>query len=319
MLSVRKWQPRAAGTIRIDRSVLRAERCITLQIEHDFPEQKGWLRVAELPELLILSEQLEQQFRGRTVTEVEVTQPKCLNVSPEEFSRALLTRRFGRVRLLGKWICCDMAPGYKFLLNLGMGADVRYSPPGASLPDKYQLSIRFDDASSLWCRFWWFGHAHVVADEEMDGHARTAELGPLACSPQADRDWFHALVRSSARSGVKSLLMNQKKISGLGNAYMHDILFGAGIHPLRKCGDLSPAEVDALYRSIGDVVEKVRRLGGFERDLYGQGGNVETPERLLVIGYREGEACPQCGTPVEKIKTGSTSGFICPECQPLGK
>ena len=271
--------------------------------------------MAELPELTIFAGQMSKEMKGRKVRDVDARQPKCLNVSVEELRLRLCGKTFGDCRLIGKWIACDAEPGEVFLLNTGMGGDLRFTFPGTPpAPDKYQLRVGFEDGSAFTCRFWWFGHIHVVRRDALSTHPGTSAIGPLATGPGAGLAWFSDLVGKS-RGNIKSLLMDQRKISGLGNAYMHDILFAARVHPFRQCKSLSCDEVRRLHESIQYVTNRAIEIGGFETDLYGGGGYGVSGDRLCIVGYREGKPCPVCGTTIQKIKTGSTSGFVCPSCQ----
>jgi formamidopyrimidine-DNA glycosylase len=118
------------------------------------------------------------------------------------------------------------------------------------------------------------------------------------------------------RGGVKAFLLNQERLAGIGNAYVHDILFLAGLHPLRPIDSLTEDEVDALWQAIRDgLLPSLKKRGAwYERDLRGRPGGF-TRDHLLV-GYREGKPCPECGTTIVKIRTGSTASFVCPACQP---
>ena len=122
---------------------------------------------------------------------------------------------------------------------------------------------------------------------------------------------------SGRRGRIKTFLLNQKNLAGIGNAYIHDILFLAKIHPLRGIHTLSEAEIqglhDAIHRGLQPSIDK----GGafYEMNLFGERGGFLTED--IIIGYREGEPCPNCTTPIEKIKVGSTSSFICPTCQSI--
>ncbi len=131
-------------------------------------------------------------------------------------------------------------------------------------------------------------------------------------------DQFRALLRRR-RGGIKSLLLNQKRIAGIGNVYVQDPLFKAGIHPLRTINTLSDDEVIALWQALRETLQESIDQGGsgWERNLYGEKGR--WGERFLLVAYREGKPCPTCGTAVVKIKTGSTHNHICPLCQPLEK
>ena len=145
-------------------------------------------------------------------------------------------------------------------------------------------------------------------------HAPTAKLGPNVLDLSLED--FRRLI-AQQRAAVKSYLLDQSRIAGIGNAYIHDILFMARIHPLRRLESLAPAEVDGLYQAIQDGLRPSMAKNGafYEKDIYGQKGGFGMDE--ILIGYRENQPCPRCQTPIIKIKTGSTSSFICPSCQAL--
>ncbi|UCE10766.1 MAG: Fpg/Nei family DNA glycosylase, partial [Candidatus Thorarchaeota archaeon] len=119
------------------------------------------------------------------------------------------------------------------------------------------------------------------------------------------------------RGRIKSFLLDQKNLAGIGNVYIQDILFEARLHPDRKIPTLSEKELEGLYHAIGDVLNRSIRLGGlaYEKDFYGLNGRFGADEFL--VGYKTGSPCPECGAEIVKIKTGSTSSYICPECQSL--
>ena len=154
---------------------------------------------------------------------------------------------------------------------------------------------------------WWFGNVHYV--KTLAEHKQVASLGPDFMSLTLDD--FRELLRGR-RGGIKSYLLNQKRIAGIGNVYGQDPLFKAGIHPLRPITTLSGDEIEALWQATRETLQKSIDLGGshWEQNLYGEQGKWDS-------GYRDGEPCPNCGTAVQKIKTGSTSTHICPKCQPL--
>jgi formamidopyrimidine-DNA glycosylase len=140
----------------------------------------------------------------------------------------------------------------------------------------------------------------------------TTKLGPNALDVSAEE--LKQMV-AGRRGGIKSFLLDQTKIAGIGNAYIHDILFLAGLHPLRKIDTLSAEDITRLAKAIYDGLQPSVDKGGafYEVGLSGERGGF-TGEDIL-IGYKEDEHCPICGTKIKKIKTGSTSSFICPECQ----
>jgi len=266
----------------------------------------------ELPEITVLARQIRAELVGKTIAGIEVLQPKCLNVPPEEFVDALTGARLLDVTHRGKWLFCETSRGW-LLLNLGMGGEALLVTR-ETLPEKRRLLFSFEDDSCLAINFWWFGYAHYVRPDELGSHAMTAKLGPNALDLTAG----HLRAMFQGRRGrIKSFLLDQSKIAGIGNAYVHDILFLARLHPLRTVNTLTGAEVEALAEAIHDGLQPSIDKGGafYEVDLYGQKGGFTMDD--ILVGYKEGKPCPVCGTPIEKIKTGGTSSFICPRCQPL--
>jgi formamidopyrimidine-DNA glycosylase len=264
----------------------------------------------ELPEIRNLARQMQEALVGKRINGINVLQPKSLNLPVGEFIAALDDNTIEGVSSRGKWLRLELAQGWLFL-NLGMGGEVLLVPR-KSLPEKWRLVLDFDDGTSLSINFWWFGYAHYV--ESVEEHEMTTKLGPDALDLDVD-----ALVTllEGRRGRIKNYLLNQSVVAGIGNFYVHDILFRAGLHPLRAAKTLSRAEVVGLHAAIQEGLQSSLERGGafYEVDLYGQKGGF--PRDAILVGYREGEPCPRCQTELEKIKTGSTSSYICPHCQPL--
>ena len=268
----------------------------------------------ELPEVASLARQMDRELHDRSVAEVDVIQPRCLNVPPEEFGQLLVHARVNRVTSRGKWIFVDLEPEATLLLNLGMGGEALFHRKGEPLPENRQSAVLFDDGSALSQHFWWFGYVHAVKTVELASHTMTAVLGlDTLDDGEFTPDAFEKLLQAKKRTVIKTVLMDQKNITGIGNVYIQDILFAAGLHPLRKTTGLTPAERTALYAAIRSQLGHALELGGlaFEKNLYGQPGHFTE----FLVGYREGKPCPVCGTLVQKIRTGSTASFICPNCQ----
>jgi len=264
----------------------------------------------ELPEIATLARDMQKELVGRTISSVEVLQPKCLNLLEDEFIHAVQNTRFEQVTSHGKWIQAALDDGW-LLFNLGMGGEILLTSRD-HLPEKYRLILDLEDGASLAINFWWFGNVHYV--KTITDHRQVAGLGPDFMSLSlAD---FCELLRGR-RGGIKSFLLNQKMIAGIGNVYVQDPLFKARIHPLRSITTLSDDEIQALWQALRETLQESVDLGGshWEQDLYGEHGQWDSS--YLLVAYREGQPCPTCGTAVEKIRTGSTSTHICPNCQPL--
>lgn len=264
----------------------------------------------ELPEIAIFARDMRKELVGKIITDVEVLQPKCLNMPEDTFGVAVSGTGILDVEAHGKWLKVRTTAGW-LLLNLGMGGEILLTDR-MHLPEKYRLVFDFEDGSCLAINFWWFGSVHYVPD--LADHPQISQLGPDFMS--LTREDFRELLRGR-RAGIKSFLLNQKQIAGVGNVYVQDPLFRAGIHPLRSIDTLSDEEIEGLWRALHRTLQESIDHGGaaYELNLYGEKGGWDSS--FLLVAYREGQPCPTCSTPVEKIKTGSTSSHICPECQPL--
>ncbi|MGA2237782.1 MAG: DNA-formamidopyrimidine glycosylase family protein [Candidatus Bathyarchaeia archaeon] len=267
----------------------------------------------ELPEITNLSMQMTEQLNGKRITDLDVTQPRCINMSVKKFQR-IGTKTVRETKARGKWLFTNLDPDDNLLLNLGMGGDLLYHENNTTLPKKYQLRLTFDDKTGLTVTFSWFGYIHLASDKELPKHKMTNKLGISPLDREFTAEKLASLL-SGRRGAIKSFLLNQKNVAGIGNVYVQDILFKARLHPLRMIPTLAEPEIEALHKSMQEVLNLSIRLGGlkYERDLYGRNGKYG-PEYYLVA-YKTGEPCPVCKTAIMKIRTGSTASYICPKCQ----
>ena len=162
---------------------------------------------------------------------------------------------------------------------------------------------------SLVVSFWWFGFAHYAADPA--DHPMVGKLGPNALDLSLDQ--FRALLRGR-RGAIKTFLLDQDRIAGIGNVYVQTPLRKAKIHTLRPIPSLSGKEIAALWQALREILQGSIDAGGapFELNLYGQKGGWDDS---YLFHWEEGAPCLVCGTPLAKIRTGSTGSYICPGCQ----
>ncbi len=269
----------------------------------------------ELPEMFILAQQMEKELRGKRISDIEVKNPKCLNVSYEEFKKTVKEKQVFSVEARGKWLFISLDT-HMLLFNPGMGADILYFTN--SPPEKYQIRINLKDKTGVTIRVWWFCYLHLVSRENLQTHNLTFSLGMTPLDESFTLEYFTALL-SKKRGYIKPFLLDQKNVAGIGNFYIHDILFDAGVHPMRKISSLTCEEVEALYHSMQSLLLLSIELGGsrYEKDFYGNSGKFDVKKHFRV-GYNSG-SCPVCNTQVQKIRTGSTSSYVCPTCQPASR
>lgn len=266
----------------------------------------------ELPEIAARARQMNAELVGKKISGIEVLQSKCLNMSDTDFTLALNGATLKNTQYKGKWLLTETDNGW-LLINLGMGGEILLVTRN-EMPKKYRLVFDFADNSCLAINFWWFGYVHYSALEKLDQHPMISKLGVNALDLTVEQ--ISTMIKGR-RGNLKSFLLDQSHVAGIGNFYIHDILFLARLHPLRPLNSLNDGEVKALHDAIQNCLRSSLEKGGafYELDLHGKGG--EFLREDIIIGYLENQPCPQCKMPIVKIKTGGTSSYICPQCQSL--
>jgi formamidopyrimidine-DNA glycosylase len=270
----------------------------------------------ELPEITMLAGQMNKEIKDKVVADVECKQPKNLNMSVASFARIVEGKIVAHVSAKGKWIFAKLDPDYCLLINLGMNGDVLYFTSDKKPPEKYHFKLDFTDKTGFTVTFQWIGLVHLVAERDLDKHKLTAKLGIQPTDKNFTPEHFRHLL-ANKKTTIKNYLLDQKNVSGIGNVYIQDTLFRARLHPNRKINTLTPQEIDALYHAIKDTLNQAIKLDGlaYEKDFHGHHGKL-TIDKFLV-GYKTGKPCPNCGTTIQKIQTGTTASYICPKCQKI--
>lgn len=270
----------------------------------------------ELPEAVVLSEQLKHELKGKTITGV------VTNSSPHKFAWFYENPDDYPSRLMGQKLV-DVKPRSGQVemifdavhLTFSDGVNLRYFKPGSKLPLKHQLILSFDDESNLVCSVQMYGG--LVAFPK--GHYQNpyyiiAGQKPTPLSDDFSEDYFLNLVSEEKPTlSIKALLATEQRIPGLGNGVLQDILYEAGIHPKRKLGTLSTQELKALYISIKNTIQQMTALGGrdTEKNIYGEPGSY--PTRLS--SKTQNLPCHKCGDIIHKESYMGGSIYFCATCQ----
>jgi formamidopyrimidine-DNA glycosylase len=268
----------------------------------------------ELPDIYVLAKSMNEALKGKTITGAIVNQPKCLNRSVYSFVKRIKGRRIERVWQRGKWVIADLDNGGKIAFNQGMGGSIILHKRN-ELPDlkQHRVIIQFADGDQIWINHWWFGHVHLLPKGDFTTHKQLARLGPEPLSDEFVVDTLVKLLEKK-RGRVKSYLLDQSFLAGIGNVYVQDILWYARLHPERKANSLDIGDIRRLYKAIQLVLKKGIKHGGGPREFDVWGNEGQFPKHFKV-GYRTGKPCPKCRTPVEELRVGSTTSYFCPECQ----
>jgi formamidopyrimidine-DNA glycosylase len=270
----------------------------------------------ELPELTVLANQMDKEIRGKRISKLEVANPKCLNMPLGRFQKTIVGKTVKFVENRGKWLFIHLDNNFVLLFNPGMGADVIHFRPNDKLPDKYQIRLVLNDQAGFTVRVWWFCYLHLLQSDKLGDHKLVGKLGANPVDKNFTIGHFKQLLTGKG-GNIKTFMLDQKNIAGIGNVYIQDMLFEAKLHPRRKISSLTDEEIAALYKSMRTELNNSIRMGGlaYEKDFYGNKGHYSADR--FKVAYKPGKPCPICGTKIQKMKTGSTSTFICPKCQQL--
>lgn len=267
----------------------------------------------ELPEVETVRRGLAARVEGRRVVSLDVEDPRLVARSPVPPADVLPGRTLLRLRRRGKWLLGDLDGGLTLVLHLRMsGQLLTAAPAGDARPSRATLT--FDDSTVV--RF---------VDQRRFGELLVFEPEDLASlegriGPEADTIGVTDLRRAigARQRPVKSALVDQGIVGGIGNIYADEALWGAGVAPMRPCASLTDAEMRALARSIRKVMRDALAAGGTSiRDgLYVDSDGKEGWFALrLAVYQREGLPCPRCGSEVVRSVRGSTATRHCPSCQ----
>jgi formamidopyrimidine-DNA glycosylase len=276
--------------------------------------------VPELPEVEVVRKDLERDVLGKKIKEADVRLPRIIrrHKQKKDFTSRLVGRKITKIDRRGKYILLWLDSQDVLVMHLGMSGRVERATGRKALEKHTHAIIKFQVGGELrFVDMRQFGELFVTAGDQLSG---VRELQHIAIDPLEDSfTWQHfSEILASRRMKLKSLLMDQKFISGIGNIYSDEILWAAGLRYERSSDSLSAQEVRRLYRAMQEVLQDGVRHRGVTlddetyKDLYGKTGEMQ--DHLKVYG-REGEPCRRCRTPIERARWSNRSTFFCPQCQ----
>jgi formamidopyrimidine-DNA glycosylase len=269
----------------------------------------------ELPEVETIRRQLEPEITGARIASAEVLDERWTRPeSPREVERLLSGRRIEAVERRGKYLLLRLEGERTLAMHLRMtgnlllidqGPDPPYLRAQLGLGDGRRLA--FTDTRR-------FGHAVVLDDSELDDYF-AARLG---VEPLSDSLTAEELCRRAAgrRAPLKSFLLNQLGVAGIGNIYADEALHRAELHPLSPAGSMKPEDCERLRVGIVEALEAGLRSGGASIDDYRDSrGEQGAMQDEFLVHTREGDPCPRCGADIQRIVVAGRSTYFCPSCQ----
>jgi formamidopyrimidine-DNA glycosylase len=272
--------------------------------------------VPELPEVETLACQLNHLLSGKRFAEPTVLWSGSLaQPSAEELVKELPGRRIRSIDRRGKFIRFHLSDGLSLLVHLRMSGHLQVCST-SDLADPYARVIMplTDGQSLVFSDTRKFGRMWLTQDPLQ----LLCSLGPEPLADEFTIDTLAKILRPH-RGALKPLLLNQRVLAGLGNIYTDEILFRAGLHPLRPANGLQQTEVEDLHSSIRAVLQRAVSCRGTTlederyRDAEGRPGDNAAN---LCVYQRDGEPCPACGTVIGRMIVGGRGTHYCPRCQP---
>ncbi len=280
----------------------------------------------ELPEVETVRRGLLPVMKGAKIETAQVNRPDLRWPFPERMAERLQGQTVIGLRRRSKYILADLSSEETLLIHLGMSGRMLISGhqigehyfdhPAPAKHDHVVLDmsggarITFNDARR-------FGAMDLMPTTGCDDHWLMNTLGPEPLGNAFNEDYL--IDRLKGRNvPIKSALLDQRVVAGLGNIYVCEVLFRAGIHPARKAGKISSSRIATLVPIIRVVLAEAIEAGGSSlRDYRQADGELGYFQHTFKVYDQEGEQCktPDCGGIIKRIVQSGRSSFFCPQCQ----
>lgn len=280
----------------------------------------------ELPEVETVRRGLEPVMTGQTITAAAVNRPDLRWPFPPRMAERLTGASVLALRRRSKYILADLSTGESLLIHLGMSGrilisgamqgDFYHDHPAPAKHDHVVLTlgngarITFNDARR-------FGAMDLLETALGDAHPLLTNIGPEPFGNSFNETYLTERLKGR-KTAIKSALLDQRIVAGLGNIYVCEVLYRAGLHPARPAGKLAKATVAGLVPLIREVLAEAIEAGGSSlRDYRQADGELGYFQHRFRTYGREDEPCvtPGCTASIARIVQSGRSSFYCPACQ----
>jgi len=273
----------------------------------------------ELPEVETVRCGLEQAVLGSRIESVKINRYDLRVAVPQDFGQSVGGKVIESLTRRGKYIVMHLSGDICVVLHLGMSGRVRIFEKGNPYEARKHDHLIFyvgDDVCFAFEDPRRFGMVYISEEHNWQNEPPFSKMGPEPLDIWTGKDLFDAL--RGKRVNIKSALLDQRIVSGLGNIYVCEALYNAGVHPERPSGSIKRAEADAIVACSRDVLEKAIAAGGSTlKDYQKTDGSLGYFQYQFAVYDQEGEACSnsKCTTTILRIVQSGRSTFYCPTCQ----
>jgi formamidopyrimidine-DNA glycosylase len=264
----------------------------------------------ELPDVELFKRYFDKHALHRTIAQAAVSDARILGKLPaKRFTEAVAGARLEETRRHGKHLLVRLSKGGWLTLHFGMTGGLQYYDNGAAAPAYERVRFDFREHGHLaYVNRRMLGHVGLTNDA--DEFIAEEDLGPDVLASDFDLAAFKQAL-TGARSDIKTVLMDQARMAGIGNIYADEILFQARLHPQTRADALDDETIARLFRAAKEVLTTAVKAGA--------GAEVDTdklPKGYLLPHREEGAKCPHCGGKIELLRIGGRATYFCPRCQP---
>lgn len=270
----------------------------------------------ELPEVETVRAYIHQYVSGKRIVQVEVRLARLIkNASPDEFVNTLTGQSIQAVQRRGKYLLIRCSGPCSLLVHLRMTGSLIYVPHGRIDIKAAHIIFTLSEGTLVYRDIRTLGCLWLVPSQGPTGITGYDTLGPDGNSPECTTAYLKRVL-SPAHRVIKSLLLDQTKVAGLGNIYVDEALFLARISPFRRCDTLTDDEISRLHEAIVHVLQEGLKYGGttIRNFVNGSGREGQNQAHLAVYG-RQGLPCVCCGRPIQYKKLAGRGTHYCPHCQ----
>ena len=276
----------------------------------------------ELPEVETVRRGLQPVMEGATFERVDLNRPDLRFPFPDKFKSRLEGQAIEKLGRRAKFLDAHLSSGERLLMHLGMSGrftiNSEHAPgqfvhnPGGNPKHDHVIFHMHNGASVTYNDPRRFGFMELVSPGEI---SRLDHIGPEPLSNHFNSDVLRTAFKGK-KSKIKSALLDQRIVAGLGNIYVCEALFRSRISPRRASGRLKVAETEVLTGHIKDVLSEAIEAGGSSlRDFANTDGNLGYFQHNFDVYGRESEPCRACAHPIKRIVQTGRSTFYCPQCQ----
>jgi len=260
----------------------------------------------ELPDVEVFRKYMDATSLQQEIDDVEVRDAERIlkETTPGDLKEGLVGNKFLFTRRHGKHLFAVLTGGLWIMMHFGMTGFLKYFKKEEEAPGHIRVLYRFTGGYNLAydCQRK-LGQLQLV--ESPEKYVEETGLGPDVMSNKFDFNKFLKSLENS-RAMVKSALMNQDLMAGIGNVYSDEILFEAGVHPRAKARDLPEEKLKDVYSALKEVLQEA---------VDSEADPENMPSHYLLPYRKEGGECPKCGGEIRKIKVSGRSSYVCPSCQ----